>query len=85
MNYKNIILTLSGLWLTFVGLRMVTQWLIDIDAIMLPPVPFGSTWATWDFYFDWLPMVPLGIVVLYYGMKGLYKDINIHNDMKVLL
>lgn len=64
LNWNKIIFILAGSWLTGIGLRMITQFLILPNSIYLAQTP-----NNFDFWFDWLPQVPLGLLMLYIGFK----------------
>lgn len=64
INPIKILYLLVGLWLFGVGLRMLTNYLWDSSMVYPTPTP-----AMFDWWFDWLPMVPLGIFMLWLGFK----------------
>lgn len=74
MQLKNIISLLGGLWLISIGLRFCTQFIIAPDAILNCPVPFGGGWDTWNFWFDFFPMVIFGSYILFNSMLAISKD-----------
>lgn len=69
-----LICVLGGAWASMTGLRMITQFLINPDLIYSPPIPFNGGWLTWDWWFDWLPQVPLGLCLIVIGIKLFYDN-----------
>lgn len=68
---QKIIFILAGCWLFGIGFRMITQFILNPGSIYPAQTP-----ENFDFWFDWLPQVPLGIYILYWGFKTKFFKIN---------
>lgn len=61
---KPALYLLAGCWLFGVGFRMVTQFMLSSSSLYPAQTPFMFDW-----WFDWLPMLPLGLWLIWQTFK----------------
>jgi hypothetical protein len=62
MKLNKFVAVVAGCWLFGVGFRMVTNYVVNPGTVYPSPTPFMFDW-----WFDWLPMVFLGLYLISYG------------------